>query len=215
LFSRFKKVSLTLLHLSSQSRNDKRRAAAMAPQLTTRERSIVEYWKAYQRVELVNMAHDLRHIVSGVPDLKELLVKLLLRHALDQEDGTTTTTRLSLTSLHRDEPAQQQSRLEQTSDKLRLVTQNVLNDVHAMTIRLACLEHDLQVRGETGGGGGDGGGGRRCPRGGDGGGSGGDSMKRDCSDDEEVDDHETHMVDAGDMNSEDLSIEEFFQMNKI
>jgi len=159
-----------------------------------REKTILTYWKAFSRVELQVMAHELGPgLVPHLDHLWHQLVDLIGR-------GLIQDTRIDMQTktLVREAEGLEEACLHQTQDKLNSLTQRVLDDTYSMMIRLACVEYDLTVSDPS----------SRPRRGAaqrnilDYSGFGGDAAALGDSSDEEVD---TPMVDAGNgMNPEDL-----------
>lgn len=184
----------------------------MAPHLQQlqqmiRERCVLQYWNAFQRVELSVMASDLMGIVENDETLLTLLVDLIRRGKILPDTRIDLRTRTVVRdNVHATGDA---LRLQQTESKLRQVTRKVLDDTYSSLVRLACLEHDLTVVDAS-----QGGGKRRAMRGGgtespymdvrsfEGGEPAGALLMGDSSDD---DDDDEAMVDVDEaMNPEDL-----------
>jgi DNA replication initiation complex subunit (GINS family) len=120
----------------------------MAQHLSTlqqmiREKCVLQYWQAYQRVELSVMADDLQGLVESETSLLDLLVSLIRQGKIHSDTRIDMRTR----TVVRDDMTADESveRLQNTKGKLRNVTRQVLDDTYSSIIRLACLEYDLSV----------------------------------------------------------------------
>jgi COP9 signalosome complex subunit 1 len=121
----------------------------MAPHLATlqqmiREKCVLQYWQAYQRVELSVMADDLQGLVESETSLLDLLVRLIRQGTIGSD---TRIDMRSRTVVRDDVTADDVERrcLEATKHRLRNVTRRVLDDTYSSIIRLACVEYDLSV----------------------------------------------------------------------
>lgn len=112
-----------------------------ALQQAIREKCILQYWAAYQRVELSTMTMDLSGVVTCESTLLALLVDLIRRGKIKSDTRIDMQGRIMI----RDERTSDADRMQQSSSKLRKVTRQVLDDSYSSMIRLACLEHDLVV----------------------------------------------------------------------
>jgi len=108
---------------------------------TIRETCLVEYLRPYQRVKLESLRDlffpqgDLDAVIDGIADLMNR--KLL-----------PPTTRLDCRAnilFQGEAPCD-------PTPKIRFMEERVLDDSHAMLVRLSCLEHDLAVLGDARGG---------------------------------------------------------------
>lgn len=108
-----------------------------------REKCVLQYWQAYQRVELSVMASDLQGLVENENSLLDLLVSLIRQGKIHSDTRIDMRTRTIVRDEMTDDDAAQ--RLQKTKSQLRNVTRQVLDDTYSSIIRLACLEYDLSV----------------------------------------------------------------------
>jgi hypothetical protein len=94
-----------------------------------REKGLLEYLRPYQCVELSNMGK----LFPSIPNLQDTLVDLMGRGLLLNAKIDARANILYKTTINK--PTVDLSGMEQ----------RVLEDTHALLIRLACLEHDLCV----------------------------------------------------------------------
>jgi hypothetical protein len=125
-----------------------------ALQQMIREKCVLQYWQAYQRVELSVMATDLSGLVvdttsgdGGNNENNDSLLDLLVHLIRQGKIGPDTRIDMRTRTVVRDEMTADDAemRLQNTKSKLRNVTGQVLDDTYSSIIRLACLEHDLSV----------------------------------------------------------------------
>jgi hypothetical protein len=106
-----------------------------------REKALLQYWRAYQRVELSVLAAQMGPGILPAEKVEDILTELIRRPT----NGFPSDTRIDLqsNSLVRFEIPPEEERLRQTQRKLTQVTNRVLDDTYSMIIRLACIEHNL------------------------------------------------------------------------
>ena len=100
-----------------------------------REKCLLEYLRPYQRVQLSTM----EQLFPSVPNLQDTLVDLMGR-------GLLMNAKI-------DARANVLYKIPQKQESVNLLSmeKRVLDDTHAMLIRLACMEHDLSVQDGFGG----------------------------------------------------------------
>lgn len=156
-----------------------------------REMCLVEYLRPFQCVKIESMQ---RLFPTLGPNLVDTLVDLMSRGMLPPTTRLDCRAGIIFKTPKTNNPTRQ----------VQVMEECVLDDAHALLVRLACLESDLVVQDPSGGGPARGGRGRTL-RGGNLGGF--IPAENDSSDDEEDNESDTPMIDAeaaAAMNPEDL-----------
>jgi len=196
------------------------------------QKSVLQYWQAYQRVPLDSMTHELGWTDdhhdnetnsnnnnssnnNNNQQQKNSMLEQLLTELI--RNGQLTDTRLDLQSqtlVRNDQEGKDDDDNDALQRRLSVVTANVLDDTYSLLIRMACVEHDLvvvdpskarssQQRGGSGGGHHQGGFGRTASTSGGGRSAPGGYEIEESSEEEMMMD--TPMMDVADgMNPEDL-----------
>lgn len=109
-----------------------------------RERFVLQYWCAYQRMELDSLTNHLGPGIVPQEQALEFITDMIQRSCFPSDtrlrlgkDGTASLIRVEV------DPDKQA--LATTQNKLREVTEGVLNDTYSMIVRLSCVEHNLFV----------------------------------------------------------------------
>jgi COP9 signalosome complex subunit 1 len=101
---------------------------------TLREKCLMEYLRPYQCVKLDTMSQ----LFPSIPNLQDTLVDLMGRGLIENAKLDCRTNVLYKTTASTQKSA--------TPPDLTAMEQRLLDDAHAMLIRLGCLEYDLSVQ---------------------------------------------------------------------